>query len=138
MLILSALIFSGCAPTTAQPSELPTATPEGPHINVVEQAGLTQTVNENPEWLTKLIQKLESEPVANPPAFIAQYEYKGQLVYYLPPQCCDVPSILYDANGNIICHPDGGITGMGDGRCVDFSDERKNERITWKDQRTYP
>lgn len=92
---------------------------------------------ENPEWLTELIQKLETEPVANPPAFIARYGYKGQLVYYLPPRCCDVPSTLYDGNGNIICHPDGGISGMGDGRCVDFFGERKNERIIWNDQRTY-
>ena len=36
-------------------------------------------------------------------------------VYYVVHQCCDQFSDLLDANGNLIWHPDGGITGMGDG-----------------------
>ena len=35
----------------------------------------------------------------------------------------------------VICHPDGGITGRGDGRCPDFFVERRNERVVWRDQR---
>src|SRR5688572_6027645 len=73
---------------------------------------------DTPAWLTTLIAQLESQPVANPPASIAQYEYKGQTVYYLPPRCCDVPSTLYSATGAVICAPDGGMTGNGDGRCT--------------------
>ena len=75
---------------------------------------------EIPDWLTRLIQRLENEPVANPPASIAQYVYTGHTVYFLPPRCCDIFSDLYDADGNIIGHPDGGITGQGDGRVPDF------------------
>ncbi len=37
-----------------------------------------------PEWLTALIRQSEAQPVANPPAFVAQYDYKGQSVYFLP------------------------------------------------------
>ena len=88
-----------------------------------------------PEWLNELIEQLESEPVANPPLWIARYEYQGQVVYYLPPRCCDIPSNLYDADGNIICHPDGGFSGGGDGRCPTFFAERKNEVIVWRDSR---
>jgi|SRR6266542_3597765 len=88
-----------------------------------------------PDWLTTLIQDLESQPVANPPAFIAQYEYRGQVVYYLPARCCDIPSKLYSAVGTIVCHPDGGFTGTGDGRCADFVVERKNEKVLWRDPR---
>jgi hypothetical protein len=45
VLILGALILSGCGPSTAQPTESSTATPSaGPHINLAEQAGLTSTV----------------------------------------------------------------------------------------------
>jgi hypothetical protein len=88
-------------------------------------------------WLTALIQKLENEPVANPPASIAQYEYKGQTVFFLPQRCCDIPSTLYDADGNIMGHPDGGITGQGDGRVPDFFEERSNKRIVWEDERDY-
>ena len=100
----------------------PTATPTPPPLST---------------WLTDLIQKLENEPVANPPASISQYEYKGQTVYFLPQRCCDIPSTLYDADGNIIGHPDGGITGQGDGRVPDFFEERSNERIVWEDERDY-
>ena len=93
--------------------------------------------SEDPPWLAELIYKLENEPVANPPASITQYEYKGQTVYYLPQRCCDIPSTLYDVDGNIIGYPDGGITGQGDGRIRDFFQERKNERVIWADQRLY-
>jgi hypothetical protein len=88
-----------------------------------------------PDWLTTLVAELERKPVANPPALLAQYEYKGQTVYYLPPRCCDVPSELYNAEGTVLCAPDGGITGRGDGRCADFFTERKNEKIIWRDKR---
>src|SRR5688572_5744526 len=88
-----------------------------------------------PDWLTALTRELQTEPVANPPAFIARYEYKNEVVYYLPPRCCDVWSNLYRADGTVLCHPDGGLTGKGDGRCADFVAERKNERIIWRDPR---
>ena len=88
-----------------------------------------------PAWLTGLIQELESQPVANPPAYIARYDYKSQVVYYLPARCCDIPSNLYDAVGIIVCHPDGGFSGTGDERCADFVAQRKNETIIWRDPR---
>ena len=106
--------------------------PEGTVIN--ENGDRDQV--EPQRWLTDLIWKLEHEPVANPPLSITQYSYKGQTVYFVPQRCCDIFSDLYDADGNIIGHPDGGITGMGDGRVPDFFDERKNEQVIWKDQRT--
>ena len=91
--------------------------------------------NENPEWLNNLIQKFESESVGNPPQSIWQYEYKGQIVYYVPPQCCDQFSTLYNKNGDVICAPDGGFSGHGDGNCPDFFKERTNEKLIWKDTR---
>ena len=77
---------------------------------------------------------LESE-VANPPATVWQYEYKDQLVYFIPPQCCDVPSRLLDKNCNSVCSPDGGLTGKGDGKCPDFFEQRTNEKLIWRDDR---
>ena len=88
-----------------------------------------------PDWLTELIRKLESAPVADPPASITEYEYKGSTVYFLPQRCCDIWSELYDSEGNLVGHPDGGITGQGDGRVPDFFEERKNERRIWADSR---
>lgn len=92
--------------------------------------------SDQPQWLTQLIRKLESEPVANPPAAIYRYEYGGQVVYFLPQRCCDIASQLFDEGGNVICCPDGGITGKGDGRCPEFKDKRQNEVLVWQDKRT--
>ena len=94
--------------------------------------------SQNPEWLTNLIQQQQTQPVANPPASISRYDYNGPIVYFLPQQCCDIPSMVYDAKGNIICHPDGGISGKGDMRCPDFFEKRTNEKLIWKDARGYP
>ena len=93
------------------------------------------SANNAPEWVTALIQQLEAQPVTNPPAFIARYEYQGQTVYFLPSRCCDIPSNVYSASGTIICHADGGLSGVGDGRCADFFSARKDEKIVWRDAR---
>jgi hypothetical protein len=88
-----------------------------------------------PAWLTTLIQQLEAQPVANPPAFIARYEYKGNIVYFVPQRCCDVMSVVYRSDGAVMCQADGGLAGTGDGRCPDFFAERRNELIVWRDPR---
>lgn len=90
----------------------------------------------NPAWVDQLIAEFQSEPVGNPPQSIYKYDYKGQTVYYIPPQCCDQYSRLYDANGSIICAPDGGLTGRGDGKCSDFFIESTNRTSIWRDNRS--
>jgi hypothetical protein len=91
---------------------------------------------EVPAAVRALIEGLKSQPVANPPAYLASYEYSGQVVYYVPPRCCDVFGNLYDREGQVICHPDGGMAGHGDGRCPDFTSQKKNETILWRDTRS--
>ena len=88
-----------------------------------------------PAWVNALIAKLEREPVANPPAFIARYVYQGDTVYYLPPRCCDIPSTVFDKTGAVVCAADGGMTGGGDGRCSDFFEGRREEQVVWRDTR---
>lgn len=88
-----------------------------------------------PAWVAGLIRQMEAEPVADPPALVARYEYRGGRVYYVPPRCCDVYGTLYDASGTVLCHPDGGFAGNGDGRCPDFFEERRSEKIIWRDRR---
>ncbi len=96
------------------------------------------TLQPSTDWINDLIEKFESDPVANPPLSIWRYNYEGQTVYYVPPMCCDMFSRLYDASGNVICHPDGGFTGMGDGRCPDFFAKRTDGTLIWRDARSYP
>jgi hypothetical protein len=94
------------------------------------------TEPEYPDWLDAIIKRYQREPVGNPPQSIWRYEYKGQVVYYVPAQCCDQFSTLYDAKGKIICSPDGGFSGRGDGHCTDFFSTRANEKLIWKDSRS--
>jgi hypothetical protein len=94
------------------------------------------TEPEIPGWVNNLISDFKSQPIGNPPQSIWQYEYNNQIVFYVPAQCCDQFSTLYDKNGNVICAPDGGISGTGDGNCTDFFSVRKNEKLIWKDSRS--
>ncbi|MFZ1390029.1 MAG: hypothetical protein WAS23_00425 [Dokdonella sp.] len=88
-----------------------------------------------PAWVDTLIATFQAAPVANPPRRIVHYRYRDQRVYYVPATCCDRPSVLYDANGGVLCAPDGGMTGRGDGRCADFHDQRSEESLIWSDPR---
>jgi hypothetical protein len=81
------------------------------------------------------IDSLLAQPQWNPPAEVWKYNYNGQTVYFVPQHCCDLPSLLIDENCNIICHPDGGISGGGDGKCVDFMEKKKDGVLIWKDTR---
>lgn len=95
----------------------------------------TTAPDTRPEWLLDLIARLESEPVTNPPGSITLYEYASGDYYYMPGPCCDQYSDLYDAAGTLVCHPDGGITGGGDGACPALG-EPVREEIVWRDTRT--
>lgn len=89
-----------------------------------------------PLCISDLIIKIKSEPVTNPAATVWRYDYKGQTVYYIPATaCCDQASRLFNSHCDLICCPDGGFTGYGDGKCTDFFSERKNETLIWKDTR---
>ncbi len=88
-----------------------------------------------PDCIRSKIELIQEEEVRNPPAEIWKYDYKGMEVYYITAYCCDIPSELYDSDCNLICHPDGGITGNGDGQCTDFASERSNGSLVWKDSR---
>jgi len=93
------------------------------------------TPPDKPVWLKQKIRKLSHQPVQNPPASVYEYQYNGDIVFYFPPQCCDAFSDLFDKNGKLICHPDGGITGKGDGLCSDFFQQATMIQLIWQDKR---
>ncbi len=65
---------------------------------------------------------------------IATYTMSKQYIIFL----LDVAiflSTLYNENCNVICSPDGGLTGSGDGQCSDFFDTRTDEKLIWEDVR---
>lgn len=83
-------------------------------------------------WLDDLIVELEAAPVANPPAEIVRRVHDAGVYYYLLPRCCGVWSNLYSADGTLVCHPDGGITGNGDGLCSALG-PLVSEEVVWQD-----
>jgi len=48
---------------------------------------------------------------------ILKIKYNEKEYYLFTPDDLNVPSILYDADGNIFCAPYGGKNGNGDGKC---------------------
>ena len=88
-----------------------------------------------PTCIQEKIQKIKSEPVRNPPAMVMRYSYRNQEVFYFTAYCCDFPSELFDLNCNLLCSPDGGISGSGDNKCPDFFTKRIDEQIIWQDDR---
>jgi len=91
--------------------------------------------SDSPKCIEDIIRQIEREPVRNPPASVYEYRYQGQKVYYVPPYCCDMFGDVFDTNCNMICHPDGGITGEGDSKCPDFFEEATNGKLIWEDDR---
>ena len=88
---------------------------------------------DTPKCIVDKIEDIADGDGWNPVAKIYSYNYNGQKVYFFPSHCCDVPSRVYDGNCNLICSPDGGLTGSGDGLCNDFFSTRTDEILIWED-----
>jgi hypothetical protein len=88
-----------------------------------------------PDFVEAKKAELQAKPKQNPAAEITEYQFQGQTVYLVSSDCCDQFNYLYNACGDIICAPGGGITGKGDGQCPDFSAQATNARVVWRDPR---
>jgi len=117
--------------TTLTPSPTSAAT----NVPVPDAAVATFDTTARPQWLAARIQKLSTQEKLNPPIQILRYRYRNQVVYYETAPCCDQFTTLYDSRGRVLCKPDGGLTGKGDGNCPDFTKERTEERLVWQDPR---
>ncbi len=96
---------------------------------------LSNNADKLPDCIETKINLFKSQPKGNPPRSIIQYTYKEKRVFYIPAQCCDQYSELFDETCNLLGHPDGGIIGKGDGKLPDFSTEAKDQQVIWKDDR---
>jgi hypothetical protein len=95
---------------------------------IIDEDGATSCIREK-------IATIKREPVSNPPTEVYSYLYQGKTVYYFTSNCCDMFNYVYDVNCNIICAPDGGIAGTGDGKCSEFFNEATNKTLIWIDTR---
>lgn len=88
-----------------------------------------------PACLQELINRTATEEPPTTPLRIDAYTYKDKTVYYVAADCCDFFNMVYDDSCNMICAPDGGITGKGDGKCADFFDEAKLLKTAWEKEK---
>jgi len=124
VLALSFIGIAGCATSQSKPGRTP-----APGNSVASQDSII------PVCIVVMTEKYTAEEKQNPPRKIYEYRYKGRKVYYVTAPCCDFFSDLYDDNCALIGHPDGGITGRGDGTMTDFITARTAERLIWEDKR---
>lgn len=143
------LLASSCAPkqvsvttpTTPPPtgSVSGTDTPAPTSANTVNPVASRYVAQSDttarPPWLKDRIAAVLAERKRNPITRILRYDYEGQVVYYISAPCCDQYSEVLDTRGKLICHPDGGITGKGDGQCANFEKRKTNEKLVWQDPR---
>ena len=89
-----------------------------------------------PDCIKAKIAQLQQEPVRNPPSSVSKFRSNGQDYFYIPPFCCDQFSEFYDDKCTLICSPDGGFSGSGDGRCGDIIKNISSLKvIIWEDSR---
>jgi hypothetical protein len=94
-----------------------------------QKAAASTTAAPQTDCISDRIKKLSAQKY---PAKVYQYKYNNNKVYYIPAYMPDAFSELLDVNCNVICHPEGGITGKGDGQCTDFFSARTDEKLLWQ------
>ena len=142
-----ALLLSACqqdvvvtTPTT-QPSEGFVSEPDTPAptstntVDPVPARDMREDTLARPQWLRNHIQRILATRKRNPIIRIIRYQYEGEAVYYESAPCCDQQSTVYNTKGQVLCHPEGGLTGKGDGECANFDKRKTNEQLVWQDPR---
>lgn len=87
-----------------------------------------------PDCVVKKVQEIKKEPVRNPPAQVWEWKVDDTIYFYITSDCCDQFNYLYNVECNVVCAPDGGLTGNGDGNCPDFSNVIE-KTLVWEDDR---
>jgi len=87
-----------------------------------------------PNCIKNKIEKIINNNVSNPPTQVWKWKVDEATYYYITSDCCDQYNYLYNEQCELICAPDGGIIGTGDGKCPNFTGDILKTLI-WKDPR---
>lgn len=87
-----------------------------------------------PSCIKAKIEMLKTAAIQNPPAAVWKWNVDGKNYYYITSGCCDQYNYLNDENCEVVCAPDGGFTGNGDGKCPDFNNDI-SKTLVWEDPR---
>ena len=100
--------------------------------NIAKEQNDAVTNNNMPKCLANVVKEMSANPAEGTPMSVTRYHYKGKQVYYLVSPCCDKYNIVYDNDCHILGYPDGGFTGRGDGKMIDFKKEATNATVVWQ------
>ena len=87
-----------------------------------------------PMCIKDKIEVIMAAKVNNPPTQIWKWEADGEIYYYITSNCCDQYNNLFNGKCELVCAPDGGITGNGDGNCPIFT-HKIVKIFIWEDKR---
>ena len=128
---LSALLLAGCANRIAQGDAAPLAPPD--NSDRASSAPSTRVeVSGLPEWLRIRLADYDALPGPAAPRAVYEVPWRGGVAYYVQAGCCDQLDPLVDANGVLLCHPTGGFTGRGDGKCLEELPVVAHRREVWR------
>ena len=128
---LSALLLAGCANRIAQGDAAPLAPPD--NSDRASSAPSTRVeVSGLPEWLRIRLADYDALPGPAAPRAVYEVPWRGGVAYYVQAGCCDQLDALVDANGVLLCHPTGGFTGRGDGKCLEELPTVAHRREVWR------
>jgi hypothetical protein len=84
-----------------------------------------------PAWLQTIISDNTQKPLKNAVHEIWKISHQGNPAYFMISPCCDQFNPLYEQTGRVLCHPSGGMTGRGDGRCPMPADAKSTPQLIW-------
>jgi hypothetical protein len=93
-----------------------------------------ELLQEAPPCIQKKINQALNKPVQNPGMKVWKWTDASNTYYYVTSDCCDQFNYLYDDKCNIVCAPDGGFSGGGDGNCPNFQGTLV-KTLVWEDPR---
>lgn len=107
------------------------------------KTGSSGTADERPEavkdsvpaCVRKLIDDGKKDLPPTPPLQVDEYVYNGKKVFLFTADCCDQFNVVYDEDCKRLCAASGGITGRGDGNCVDFEKKATYVKVVWKKEK---
>ena len=131
LFVSSIALSTGCADRVARGDAAPIAPPDG--SDRASSAPSTRAeVSGLPEWLRIRLADYDAQPGPAAPRAVYELPYRGGVAYYVQAGCCDQLDPLIDARGVIVCHPTGGFTGRGDGKCLDQLPAVAHRREVWR------
>ena len=85
-----------------------------------------------PDCVQSKIDAIANQANYSPLAEVWKWVADDKTYYYFTSDCCDQFNLLYDEECKLVCAPDGGFTGQGDGACPHWA-TTPIKTLVWRD-----